>query len=114
MRSENPHSGTGLSLAGIGVGIAIYVAEKIGLDLPGFVLIVLGIASVAMTVGGVVLVYRERQAVSGDTAQPRGGSGIKWVRSSGRIVRPKIRGYDTGVHIENSPEVEVEDAEIEV
>lgn len=38
--------------------------------------------------------------------------GISWIGSEGRIVRPKVRGYEKGIVVRDSSNVVVEDPDI--
>lgn len=61
----------GLSLAGVGVGLATFVADQAGLDLPTGLLIGLGVCAFGMIVGGLLVPFSSKRA-AGDALDPCG------------------------------------------
>ncbi len=59
-----------LFLAGVGVGLALFVAEQAGLDLPTWLLIALGACALAMIVGGLLIPFLSDKDAGGLTEAP--------------------------------------------
>lgn len=55
----------GLFIAGVGVGLVLFVLEQAGLEIPTWLLIVLGAVAVAMVVAGLVTAFLPRRDAGG-------------------------------------------------
>ena len=78
----------------------------------------LGAIAFFLAAGVLVLVVKVTKAksesqVNHAAGNKLGGQGISWIGSEGRLVRPKVRGYRNGIHIEDSTNVLVEDPDVQ-
>src|SRR4051794_37210768 len=88
-------------------------SSAVGLLLSGLGYLIGGPVAGAFLLGGglflaVILLFSRK----GKKSEP-GTVGINWIRSEGRMVRPRVRGYDTGIHVEDSPELLLDDPDIQ-
>lgn len=99
--------GLGLSIAGAGLALGLWVVEEAGFKLPTWLLCVLGLVAVGLFVVGGVVAYREREG------QPL-TTGIR-TRDQAKVTTRggSVRGFDTGVESHDQSEVETEDTDID-
>jgi hypothetical protein len=111
MRVEST-PGVGLGVAGAGVGLAPYVLDGVGVKMPTWAFIVLGVIAAVMIVGGILLEVRAHRRAPTDRASGRTGIAAS-DEAAVRYRRGRISGQDTSIDARDKSDVEAEDTDIE-
>lgn len=98
--------GSGVSVSGAGLALAVWIAEQAGVELPTALLYLLGVVAVAMIVGGLVVAFRDGKQ---ESTQPKRVGYVGREGSTGDLSRATFSDK-LDQAIDNSGDVDASEA----